>query len=113
VLRENIVVLIHILLLERRSKSRKTNYLYLLDSVASGFCHVLFIIHLAYLPYLLVCLFLLFSHFKINSCKVLWRLTLFLFLFNNPVVSSANIVKFVKLKVLAFLIPPKAAVKVK
>jgi hypothetical protein len=47
----------------------------------------------------------------LNSCRVPWRLTLFLF--NNPVVLSAGIVGFVKSEVLAFLIPPKAAVEVK
>jgi hypothetical protein len=55
-----------------------------------------------------VCLF-----FKKNLCKVVWRLTLFLFLFNNLVVLLAGIVGFVESEVLAFLIPPKAAVKVK
>jgi hypothetical protein len=37
--------------------------------------------------------------FKKNLCKVSWRLTLFLF--NNPVISSAGIVGFVESEVLA------------
>jgi hypothetical protein len=38
----------------RKSESRRANYLYSLDSVASGFCRFLFVIHLAYsLIYLL------------------------------------------------------------
>jgi hypothetical protein len=47
----------------------------------------------------------------LNSCRIPWRLTLFLF--NNPVASSAGIVRFVESEVLAFLIPPEAAVEVK
>jgi hypothetical protein len=49
--------------------------------------------------------------FKKNSCRVPWRLTPFPFVFNNLVVSSDGIVGFIESEVLAFPVPPKAAVE--